>query len=136
MEKKALFKEKDETSKKRCLEIDKILKNLEEKTNILKAQLENEKSSILKLRSLKKEIESVKQDIERSEREGVLDKAAELKYGRLPELKKEISALEEQAQKKSDKTLLKEEVGPEEIAEVVSQWTGISLKKNVANGSG
>ena len=129
VEKKALFKEKDETSKKRCLEIDKILKNLEEKTNILKAQLENEKSSILKLRSLKKEIESVKQDIERSEREGVLDKAAELKYGRLPELKKEISALEEQAQKKSDKTLLKEEVGPEEIAEVVSQWTGIPLKK-------
>ena len=129
VEKKALVKEKDEASKKRCLEIEKILKDLEEKTKILKAQLENERSSILKLRSLKKEIERVKQDIERSEREGALDKAAELKYGRLPDLKKEITALEEQAKNKKKNTLLKEEVGPEEIAEVISQWTGIPLKK-------
>ena len=129
VEKKALSKEKDDAAKKRCLEIDKSLKELEEQTKRLKAQLENEKSSILRLRSLKKEIESVKQDIEKSEREGILDKAAELKYGRLPELQKEISDLEEKAKGKKENTLLKEEVGPEEIAEVVSQWTGIPLKK-------
>ena len=129
VEKKALSKEKDGDSKKRCLEIDKELKKLEEQTKILKAQLENERTSILKLRSLKKEIESVKQDIERSEREGVLDKAAELKYGRLPELKKEIAVLEEKVKKRTDSSLLKEEVGPEEIAEVVSQWKGIPLRK-------
>ncbi len=128
VEKKALSKEKDEASKKRSLEIDKTLKELEEKTQALKAKLEKERSSILKLRSLKKEIESVKQNIERSEREGALDKAAELKYGHLPQLKKDLENLEKQSEK-ADNTLLKEEVGPEEIAEVVSQWTGIPLKK-------
>ena len=129
VEKKALTKEKDETSKKRCLEIEQSLKTLEEQTKILKAQWENEKSSILRLRSIKKEIERVKQNIERSEREGALDRAAELKYGRLPELKKEMAEMEEKAKKKTNRTLLKEEVGPEEITEVVSQWTGIPLKK-------
>ena len=128
VEKKALLKEKDEVSKKRCSEIEKSLKELEEKTKILKAQLEKERSSILKLRSLKKEIEAVKQDIERSEREGALDKAAELKYGHLPQLKKDLEKLEKQS-KNTDTALLKEEVGPEAIAEVVSQWTGIPLKK-------
>ena len=129
VEKKALTKEKDESSKKRLIEVEKILKDLEEKTKTLKVQLKNEKSSILKLRSLKKEIEQVKQDIEFSERDGFLDKAAELKYGRLPELQKQIQTLEKKAQNKPDNTLLKEEVGPEEIAEVVSQWTGIPLTK-------
>ena len=129
VEKNALSKEKDPAGKKRCVEIDKELKKLEEKTKILKAQLEKERSSILDLRSFKKEVENVKQDIERSEREGILDKAAELKYGRLPELKNKIKELEEKVQVKSQNTLLKEEVGPEEIAEVVSQWTGIPLKK-------
>lgn len=128
VEKKALAKEKDEAAKKRCVEINKALKTLEEKTKTLKAQLEKERSSILRLRSLKKEIESVKQDIERSEREGALDKAAELKYGHLPQLKKNMEELEKQS-KNTSNTLLKEEVGPEEIAEVISQWTGIPLQK-------
>lgn len=129
VEKKALVKEKDKASKKRCLEIDNILKDLEGKTKSLKTQLENEKSSILRLRSLKKEVELVKQNIERSEREGALDQAAELKYGRLPQLKKELADLEKQAQTKTENTLLKEELGSEEIAELVSQWTGIPLQK-------
>ena len=129
VEKKALSKEKSSEEKKRCLEIDKALKILEEETKQLKAQLEKEKASILRLRSLKREFENVKQEIEKTEREGILDKAAELKYGRLPDLKKEIALLEEQAQKKGPRTLLREEVGPEEIAEVVSQWTGIPLNK-------
>ena len=129
VEKNALSKEKDEPTKKRLEEIDKKLKELEEKTKILKAQLEKEKSSILDLRSFKKEIEQVKQEIDRSEREGLLDKAAELKYGKLPELQNKIKDLEKKAQVKTKDALLKEEVGPEEIAEVVSQWTGIPLKK-------
>ncbi len=129
VEKKALLKEKGPAEKKRCLEIEKILKDLKEQTKTLKTQLEKEKGSILKLRSLKRETELIKQDIERSEREGALDKAAELKYGRLPQIKKELSALEEKARDNSSHSLLKEEVGPEEIAEVVSQWTGIPLKK-------
>ena len=129
IEKQALSKEKDENSKKRCLEIEKELKGLEEKNKTLKAQLENERSSILKLRSLKKEIETAKQEMDRCEREGILDKAAELKYGVLPDLQKEIKELEKKAQVKNKNTLLKEEVGPEEIAQVVSQWTGIPLQK-------
>ncbi len=129
VEKKALSKEKDESSKKRLSEIESHLKDLQEKTKTLKAQLEKERSSILKLRSLKKKIERVKQNIERSEREGALDKAAELKYGRLPDLKKEMADLEEQAKNKKENMLLKEEVGPEEVAEAISQWTGIPLKK-------
>ena len=133
IEKQALSKEKDESSQKRCLEIEKELKDLEEKNKTLKAQLENERSSILKLRSLKKEIESAKQKMEHCEREGILDKAAELKYGILPDLQKQIKELEEKAQEKTvsknQNTLLKEEVGPEEIAQVVSQWTGIPLQK-------
>ena len=129
IEKQALSKEKDENSKKRCIEIEKELKNLEEKNKTLKAQLKNERSSILKLRSLKKEIETAKQEMDRCEREGILDKAAELKYGVLPDLQKEIEELEKKAQVKNKNTLLKEEVGPEEIAQVVSQWTGIPLQK-------
>lgn len=129
VEQKALSKEKDATSKNRCKEIEKELKSLKEKTKILKVQLDNEKSSILKLRSCKKEMESIKQNIELAEREGALDKAAELKYGRLPTLKKEIKLLEKQAEKNPQNTLLKEEVGPEEIAELVSQWTGVPVKK-------
>ena len=129
VEQKALSKEKDEISKNRCQEIEKSLNELKEKTRILKVQLEKERSAILKLRSFKKEIEAVKQNIERSEREGALDKAAELKYGHLPQLQKELEALEKQSKENNSNTLLKEEVGPEEIAEVVSQWTGIPLQK-------
>ena len=130
VEKKALLKEKDPSSKKRCLEIETELKDIEEKTKVLKAQLEKERSAILDLRSFKKEIESIKKEIEKSEREGFLDKAAELKYGRLPELQKKIQALEKNSKKPSSANrLLKEEVGPDEIAEVISQWTGIPLQK-------
>ena len=129
VEKKALSKEKDESSKKRISKINNELKNLEEKTKILKSRLEKERADILTLRSLKKEIEDVKQEIDRSEREGILDKAAELKYGKLPELQKKIKELEKKAKEKTNNSILKEQVGPEEIAEVVSQWTGIPLKK-------
>lgn len=130
VEKKALLKEKDEISKKRVKEIEILLKNLEEATKKLRLQWEKEKSSITSLKSLKKKMESLKQDIERAEREGELEKAAELKYGKLPELSKELKKKELEAESKAlKKALLKEEVGSEEIADVVSQWTGIPVSK-------
>lgn len=130
VEKKALFKEKDEASKKRVKEIEKILKDLEEKTRKLRSQWEKEKSSITDLKLLKKKMEDTKLEIERAEREGNLEKAAELKYGKLPEISKELKKREEEAGNKPlKKALLKEEVGPEEIADVVSEWTGIPVNK-------
>ena len=130
VEQKALLKEDDDISKKRLKELDKELKNLEKKVQALKSQWEIEKSSILKLKSFKKEIEQVKTEIEKCKREGKLEEAAELQYGRLPILLKEKEVAEKQAETKSlDNTLLKEEVGPEEIAQVVSQWTGVPVSK-------
>ena len=130
VEQKALFKEKDEASKKRVKEIKILLENLEEENKKLRIQWEKEKSSITDLKSLKQKIESIKLDIERAEREGELEKAAELKYGKLPELSSELKKYELEAKNKSvKKALLKEEVGLEEIADVVSQWTGIPVNK-------
>ena len=130
VEHKALSKEKDEASKKRLKALNKELKDFEEKNQVLKTKLELEKGSILALRKLKKEIEVLKSDIERAERKGELEKAAELKYGRLPEAIKRLEELEKKSSSQfSSESLLKEEVGPEEIAQVVSQWTGIPVDK-------
>ena len=124
----ALSKEKDEASKARLKALKKELGDLEEKNKALRARLEVEKSSILRLRELKREIETIKLDMEKAERKGELEKAAELKYGKLPEMKEQIKKLEKESAKKTN-SLLKEEVGPEEIAQVVSQWTGIPVNK-------
>ena len=130
VEKKALLKENDVASKKRLKVLEKELKDLEKKVQTLKSQWEIEKSSILKLKSFKKEIENIKTQIEKCKREGQLEKAAELQYGQLPALLKEKEAAEKQAEiKSSSHSLLKEEVGSEEIAQVVSQWTGIPVSK-------
>ena len=128
IELKALLKEKDAASKNRLKTLNKELGDLEEKNKALKVRLEVEKSSILHLRQLKREIETIKLDMEKAERDGELEKAAELKYGKLPEIKKEIKKLETESAKKTN-SLLKEEVGSEEIAQVVSQWTGIPVSK-------
>ncbi len=130
VEKEALLKENDDVSKKRLKELDKELKVLEEKVKTLKLKWEIEKSSISKLKSFKKEIETIKTQIEKCKREGDLEKAAELQYGQLPILLKEKEEAEKKAETKSlDNTLLKEEVGSEEIAQVVSQWTGVPVSK-------
>ncbi|MCY4512786.1 MAG: ATP-dependent chaperone ClpB [Bdellovibrionales bacterium] len=128
VELKALSKEKDEASKNRLKVLKKELGDLEEINKALRARLEVEKTSILRLRGLKKEIETTKLDMEKAERDGELEKAAELKYGKLPEIKEEIKKLEKESSKNTN-PLLKEEVGPEEIAQVVSQWTGIPVNK-------
>lgn len=130
IEHKALSKEKTEESKARLKEIDKQLISLNKTYKNLKSQWELEKTSIIKLKSLKKELEDLKANIEKAERQGDLQKAAELKYGRLPEIQKEFKDYEKNMQgSKAENQLLKEEVGVNEIAEVVSQWTGIPVQK-------
>ena len=130
VERKALSGEKDDGSKRRLKALGKELADLEEAARSLRARWEREKSSILKLKSLKKKIEALKLEAERAERGGDLEKAAEIKYGRLPEAAKQLKELEKQAESRpAAEALLKEEAGPEEIAQVVSQWTGVPVDK-------
>ena len=130
IEYKALSKEKEEGSKSRLAEVDKELKKMNKEYKALKSQWELEKDFILKLKSLKREKEDIKSAIEKSEREGDLGKAAELKYGRFPKVQKEFKEYEKKMEEsKVTNQLLKEEVGVAEIAQVVSQWTGIPVQK-------
>lgn len=130
IESEALKKEKDEGSKDRLQVIGEELKNLESQIATLKTQWDKEKDQIVGLKATKEEIEATKVEVERAEREGALEKAAELKYGKLPELEKKLKAYNEGAENsKSENRLLREEVTPEEIAHVVAKWTGIPVQK-------
>ncbi|MCB9025163.1 MAG: ATP-dependent chaperone ClpB [Bdellovibrionaceae bacterium] len=130
VEKEALKKEKDASSKDRLKIVDKEISDLEMATAELRKQWELEKSEIGGLKSTKEEIEVVRLEIERAERAGELEKAAELKYGKLPELEKRlIKYAEQKGQEVGEDKLLREEVGPQEIAEVVAKWTGIPVNK-------
>lgn len=131
IEKEALKKESDEDSQQRIQNIDKELAELTRKNQELRRQWESEKSGISDLKETKKDIENIKQEIEKCERESNLGRAAELKYGRLPELERKMSFITQAIEKKSngENTLLKEEVTPEEIAEVVAKWTGVPVQK-------
>lgn len=128
VEKEALKKEKDQNSHQRLAAIDQELKSLESKGKELRDSWEIEKNEITQLKETKKEIESARVEVERAEREGHLEKAAELKYGRLPELEKKLKDFNERVQGRTSR-MLKEEVGPEEIASVVAKWTGIPVDK-------
>lgn len=131
IEKEALKKEKDEASKERLSVIDKEITDLNAKNQLLREQWEFEKGGIEQIKKLKADIEDIKIAIAKAEREGDLGKAAELKYGKLPETEKKIKALEERSkeQKSTESRMLKEEVGPEDVAEVVAKWTGIPVSK-------
>ncbi|MCB0391748.1 MAG: ATP-dependent chaperone ClpB [Bdellovibrionales bacterium] len=130
VEKKALTKEKDEGAKDRLKIVDKEIGELEKTIAELKEQWDAEKAEIGGLKQTKEEIEKVKIEIDRAERNSELEKAAELKYGKLPELEKRLKKYAEQKGKEnSEHQLLKEEVGPQEIAEVVAKWTGIPVNK-------
>ncbi len=130
VEREALKKEKDETSKERLHQIDKELADLDENIRSLRAKWDTEKSGILSLRQTKEQIESVRHEMEKAEREGNLGKAAELKYGRLPELEKKLKSYSENMDGGATHgRMLKEEVGPEEIAEIVAKWTGIPVQR-------
>lgn len=134
VEKEALKKESDPQSSHRLDQIEKELKALESQSRELRDKWEIEKNEILQLKEVKKEIETNRVEIDRAEREGRLEKAAELKYGRLPELEKKLSELNEKVQSRTSR-MLKEEVGPEEIAAVVAKWTGIPLDKMMESES-
>ncbi len=129
IEAQALKKESDEGSKKRLENINKELANLKEKKTQLEAQWKQEKEIIQEIRDIKREIEEIKLEIERAEREYDLNKAAQLKYGKLRELEMKLKEKEEQARSRSGNKLLKEEVDEDDIALVLSRWTGIPVTK-------
>ena len=130
IEQKALLKEKDDESKKRLKIVKSELKDLEKKKKSLSEKLEKEKSKIVEIRNLKKQINELELELGEAEREGFLDKAAKLKHGELPALKSELREKEKDKNNlKTEENLLTEEVGPEEVAQVVAQWTGIPVHK-------
>ncbi|MBQ4649531.1 MAG: ATP-dependent chaperone ClpB [Firmicutes bacterium] len=133
IEKQALGKETDKASAARLATLEKELAALKEEDKSMRAQWENEKKAISEVKEIKQQIEDVKHQIEQAERSYDLEKLAQLKYGTLPELEKKLAAGKEAAEaaKESETRLLKEEVTEEEIAEVISGWTGIPVAKLV-----
>jgi ATP-dependent Clp protease ATP-binding subunit ClpB len=129
IEREALRKEKDAASKKRLEKIEKELADLKEKGNSLKTLWEEEKRELSRHRDLKSEIEQVKFEIEKAERNYDLNRAAEFKYGRLTQLEKELEEMSAQTNGENGSRLLKEEVDEEDIADVVAKWTGIPVSK-------
>ena len=129
IEREALKKEDDEDAKNKAADLSKQIDDLESKISKLKAQWEQEKASITGEAGIKEEIEKVKNQIDEAERNTDLQTAAELKYGKLLELEKQLKAV--QNKEKADNKLLKEEINDEDIANVVSKWTGIPVNKLV-----
>ena len=130
IEEAALKKETDKISAEHLKEVQKELAEMREKFNAMKAQWENEKNSIGKVQGLREEIEKINGEIEKAERNYDLNKAAELKYGKLPQLQKELEDEEAIAEKaQSDTSLLRDKVSEEEIAKIICRWTGIPVAK-------
>ncbi|HWP31945.1 MAG TPA: ATP-dependent chaperone ClpB [Fimbriimonadales bacterium] len=130
IEKQALKKEEDEASKKRLDKIEKELAELNEERARLVAHWEKEKEKISEIRALKERLEQARLRLEQAVRDADWEVAAQLQHGEIPQLKKRISELETELQKlQSDLKMLKEEVDEEDIAEVVSKWTGIPVSK-------
>ena len=131
IEKQALGKEEDKGSRARLEAIEKELSVLKEEELSMRTQWENEKKAITEVKSTKQQIEEVKHQIEDAERAYDLEKLAQLKYGALPNLEKKLEEEKDLAGRGDENRLLKEEVTEEEIAEVVSAWTGIPVSKLV-----
>ena len=130
IEEAALKKEEDQLSKAHLAEVQKELASQRETFNTMKAKWENEKNAIAKVQKLREDIERTNADIEKAERNYDLNKAAELKYGELPKLQKELAAEEAIAEKNKDgQSLLRDKVTEEEIARIVARWTGIPVSK-------
>ena len=129
IEEAALKKETDQISKDHLAEIQKELSEMRDQFNEMKARWENEKNAIGKVQKLREEIEQVNAQIEKAQREYDLNKAAELKYGRLPELNRQLQEEEKLAETEKSRTLLRDRVTDEEIARIVSRWTGIPVTK-------
>lgn len=128
IEEAALKKEDDRLSQERLASLQKELAEWKEEFNNRKAQWDNEKASVEKLSKLREQIESINGEIQIAQREGNLEKAAELSYGRLPALKKQLE-IEENRVKNEDLSLVHESVSDEEIAKIISRWTGIPVAK-------
>ena len=129
IEETALSKEKDEISKQRLADIQKEKAELKTKFDAMKAKWENEKTAIGKVQKLREEIEQTNAQIEQAERNYDLNKVAELRYGKLPELQKELQKEEEISEKSKEDGLLRNKVTDEEIAKIISRWTGIPVTK-------
>ena len=130
IEKAALAKETDDVSKQRLRALEEELAQIHEEMDGMKVHWSHEKEAIDRIRSLKADIEQVKGEAERAERDGDLQTAAELRYGRLIELERTLSEANEQlTELQRDRKFLKEEVDEEDIAEVVSKWTGVPVAK-------
>jgi ATP-dependent Clp protease ATP-binding subunit ClpB len=126
IERQAMRKESDAHSRDRLKEIEKELSTLKEKSNALKGRWQTEKDAIGRIRKIKEEIDSLKSEEQRYERAGDLSRVAEIRYGKLSAAEKELNAAQDKlAQLQKDHPMLKEEVGEEEIAKIVSKWTGI-----------
>jgi ATP-dependent Clp protease ATP-binding subunit ClpB len=129
IEREALKKEIDPASRDRLEKLEKELGDLKERADVLRAQWQFEKQALNRVQSIKAEIESTKILIERAERETDLQKAAELKFGTMIELNKQLKEEEEKFKHEKGRRLLKEEIDEDDIAEIVSKWTGIPVTK-------
>ena len=133
IEETALKKEEDKLSKERLERIQKELAEYRDRFNEMKIQWDNEKNAVESVQKIKEEIDRVNHQIELAQRESDYDKAAELTYGRLPELQKKMKEMEEAAEARGEgESLIRESVTEDEIAEVISNWTGIPLSRLMA----
>ncbi|HEX2253242.1 MAG TPA: ATP-dependent chaperone ClpB [Thermoanaerobaculia bacterium] len=133
IEEAALTKEKDKASQDRLVDLRRELADLKERANAMRAQWESEKEAIEQVRGMRQQIEQVRLEIERAERDYDLDKAAELQHGRLPQLEAQVREAEAKLaeQAAGGGQLLREEVTEDEIAEIVSRWTGVPVTRLV-----
>ncbi len=129
IEKQALKKEDDTNSKDRLFVIEKELAEIREKSNALKANWKKEKDLIARARQLKEQIDKLKTDEQAELRKGNNERVAELRYGRIPQAEQELAKLTKQMESKGQTRMLKEEVDEEDIARIVSKWTGIPVSK-------
>ena len=129
IEETALKKEEDKLSQERLAEIEKELSELRDEFNEMKTRWQNEKDSIGRVQKLREDIEAAKAELATAQREGNYDKAAELQYGRIPALEKELDEVDDIAEEAQKNSLLRNRVTEEEIAKIVGRWTGIPVTK-------
>ena len=129
IEREALKKESDRASKDRLEKLEHELGNLKAEADAMRARWQAEKQAVQQVQTIREQIEQTKTEIEKAERQYDLNKAAELKYGKLPDLEKKLAATELAFSRDKANKLIKEEVGEEEIAAVVSRWTGVPVTK-------
>ncbi len=131
IEEAALRKEEDPLSKERLSQLQKELAETKDSFNAMKAQWENEKNAIESVQQLRQQLEELNRQVETAEQNYDLEKAAELKYGKIPDLQKRLQAQEEIAQQEKGSTILRDRVTEEEIARIVERWTGIPVSRLV-----